>query len=155
MKYIKFPPESELWIYRDRTTAMLRRYFRLSVELGRLPSLLGREFFRARVTSYRMHSFEDAVIFVHDVENCLCKLDDLSRQLLGRIVLQEYRQDETARLLHCPRRRVVRKFPQALDALTGIFLARELLQILPCHSENGCQELQFKKLAASSSEDGK
>ena len=49
MKYIKFPPESELWIYRDRTTAMLRRYFRLSVELGRLPSLLGREFFsRAR-----------------------------------------------------------------------------------------------------------
>src|SRR5438876_933901 len=64
------PPESELWIYRDRTTAMLRRYFRLSVELGRLPSLLGREFFRARVTSYRMHSFEDAVIFVHDVENC-------------------------------------------------------------------------------------
>ena len=142
MKYIKFPPESELWIYRDRTTAVLRRCFRLSVELGRLPSLVGREFFRARVTSYRMHSFEDAVIFVHDVETCLGKLDELSRQLLGRIVLQEYRQDEAARLLHCSRRKVVRKFPEALDALTGIFLASELLQILPCHSEkNGCQEL--------------
>jgi hypothetical protein len=61
----------DLWLYRERTVALLKRYLRLSVEVGRLPSLLGREFFRARVTSYRMASFEDAVIFVHDVEHCL------------------------------------------------------------------------------------
>ena len=57
--------------YRGRTTALLRRYFRMSLDVGRLPSVLGREFFRARVTSYHVHSFEDVVILVHDVERCL------------------------------------------------------------------------------------
>src|SRR5258705_9881184 len=63
-------PEShgDLWLYRERTVGMLRRYMRLSVEVGRLPSLLGREFFRTRVTSYSASTFEDSVIFVHDVE---------------------------------------------------------------------------------------
>ena len=50
---------------------MLKRYARLSVEVGRLPSLLGREFFRTHVTSYTVTTFEDTVIFVHDVENSL------------------------------------------------------------------------------------
>jgi len=36
----------DLWLYREQTVKMLRRYMRLSVEVGRLPSLLGREFFR-------------------------------------------------------------------------------------------------------------
>ena len=44
----------DLWLYRDRTVALLRRYSRLSIEAGRLPSLLGREFFRTHVTSYRL-----------------------------------------------------------------------------------------------------
>jgi len=61
------PPEipegrSDLWLYRERTVMMLRRYMRLSVEVGRLPSLLGREFFRSRVTSYSASTFEDTVI---------------------------------------------------------------------------------------------
>jgi hypothetical protein len=38
--------EQERRIYRGRTVAMLRRYMRYSIETGRLPSLLGREFFR-------------------------------------------------------------------------------------------------------------
>src|SRR5450755_2465766 len=59
--------DPDLWLYRERTLGMLRRYQRLSVEVGRLPSLLGREFFRTRVTSYHAGTFEDAVIFVHDV----------------------------------------------------------------------------------------
>jgi hypothetical protein len=42
--------EMELWPYRRRTVALLRRYSRASIEVGRLPSLLGREFFRSRVT---------------------------------------------------------------------------------------------------------
>jgi hypothetical protein len=49
-----FGDDSDLWLYRDRTVGLLRRYMRLSVEVGRLPSLLGREFFRTRVTSYRV-----------------------------------------------------------------------------------------------------
>jgi len=33
--------EAELWLYRDRTMGLLRRYRRISIEVGRLPSLLG------------------------------------------------------------------------------------------------------------------
>ena len=122
---------ADLSLYRDRTAALLRRYFRLSVELGRLPSLLGREFFRTRVTSYRMHTFEDAVIFVHDVEHCLEALDAFSRSLLGRVVMQAYSQREAAILLRCSRRQVATRLPEALDRLTELFLACGLMDSLP------------------------
>ena len=52
----------DMWLYRERTVALLRRYSRISIEVGRLPSILGRELFRSKVTSYRMSSFEDGVI---------------------------------------------------------------------------------------------
>src|SRR2546421_12779243 len=58
--------DPELSLYRDYTIGMLRRYFRMSIELGRLPSILGREVFRAKVTSYRMKSFVDVVVLGHD-----------------------------------------------------------------------------------------
>ncbi|HMK31305.1 MAG TPA: sigma factor-like helix-turn-helix DNA-binding protein [Terriglobales bacterium] len=110
-----------------RTEACLRKYFRLSVELGRLPSLLGREFFRTRVTSYRMNDFEDAVIFAHDVERCLEKLDPENQRLIAWRVFQDYSQDETARMLGYSRKTVLRKYPEALDAVTALFLERGLL----------------------------
>ena len=69
----------DLWLYRDRTLSLLRRYLRLSVEVGRLPSLLGRELFRARITAYRVGTFEDAVIFVHDMERSLEQLGEFER----------------------------------------------------------------------------
>lgn len=118
--------------YRDRTRALLRRYFRMSIELGRLPSLVGREFFRSRVTSYRMHTFEDAVIFVHDTESCLERLDAFSQQLIARIVFQDYTVDETAALVGCGRRTVLRRYPRALDRLSELFLEAELLRPFPC-----------------------
>src|SRR5277367_2294179 len=65
--------EIDLWSYRSRTMALLRRYARASVEVGRLPSLLGREFFRSRVTSYSMRNFEDTMVFVTDMEHTLEK----------------------------------------------------------------------------------
>src|SRR5271157_6343599 len=95
--------EQERRVYRGRTVAMLRRYMRYSIETGRLPSLLGREFFRAKVTSYTVVTFEDRVIFVHDVEMCLERLDEFSRRVLSRVVLQEYEQEEAAHLLGCTR----------------------------------------------------
>ena len=61
----------ELCLYRQRTTALLRRYMQMALDTGRLPSLLGKELFRSKVSSYRMSTFEDAVIFVHDVDKCL------------------------------------------------------------------------------------
>jgi DNA-directed RNA polymerase specialized sigma24 family protein len=119
--------DPDLWLYREPTLGMLRRYQRLSVEVGRLPSLLGREFFRTRVTSYHAGTFEDAVIFVHDVGNGLAQLGGFEGRLIAKIALQEYTQNETARLLGCWRRTVGRRFPEALDQLTEIFLEGGLL----------------------------
>jgi hypothetical protein len=120
--------DPDLWFYRDRTIALLRRYLRLSIDIGRLPSLLGREFFRSRVSSYRVSTFEDAVIFVHDVERSIQHLDDFSQQLIARIVLQEYTEWEAAQLLHCSVRTIQRLLPDALDQLSAVFLNSSLLR---------------------------
>jgi predicted DNA-binding protein (UPF0251 family) len=135
--------DPDLWLYRDRTIGMLRRYYRPSIEVGRLPSLLGREFFRTRITSYTVSTFEDAVIFVHDVERVLDRLDTFDKKLIGKIVLQDYTQDEAARLLNCGRRTVVRRFPEAVDRITESFLEGGLLTRLPVTSSaapESCQE---------------
>jgi len=117
----------DLWPYRDRTVALLKRYARASVEVGRLPSLLGREFFRARVTSYSMASFEDVVIFVYDMEQALNKLGPLERKLLAMNLLEEYTQGEIARLLGCTRRWIEFRIPEAIDELSRILLECELM----------------------------
>jgi DNA-directed RNA polymerase specialized sigma24 family protein len=88
-------------LYRERTLGILRRYQGLSVEVGRLPSLLGREFFRTRVTSYHAGTFEDAVIFVHDVARGLDQLAEFERKVIAKIALQDYTQNETAQVLGC------------------------------------------------------
>ncbi len=125
-------PPPELSAYRDHTVALLRRYARLAVEVGRLPSLLGREFFRARVTSYRLTTFEEIVIFVHDIETCVEHLDGLKQQLIARIALEQYTYDEAACLLQVPRRTLVRRYLQAFDQLSDMFLQRKLLAPFDC-----------------------
>jgi len=143
--------DPDLWLYRERTISLLRRYFRLSIEVGRLPSLLGRELFRSKVTSYRMSSFEDAVIFVHDVERALEQLDPLSRQLVALIIFQDYSQDEAADALQCARRTVCRQFPEALDYISERFLTGGLLNRLPggVAVENSCQEGETAQFPAT------
>jgi hypothetical protein len=123
--------DPDLWLYRDRTVAILRRYMRLSIEVGRMPSLLGREFFRARVTSYKASTFEDSVIFVHDVERSLEELSEFEKKLIAKIVLQQYSQEEAGRLLGCGYRTVERLFPETLDRVSGILLRRGILTGLP------------------------
>lgn len=120
--------ERERRVYRARTVAMLRRYMRYSIETGRLPSLLGREFFRAKVTSYTVVTFEDRVIFVHDMERCLEKLDEFSRQIIARHILQEHDQAATGRLLNCTERTVRTYVPIALDLLSEILIDVGLLE---------------------------
>jgi DNA-directed RNA polymerase specialized sigma24 family protein len=116
-----------LWIYRQKTAAMLQRYFRLSLEVGRLPSVLGRECFRTRFNRRQNVSFEDAVIFVHDVERCLEKLDLFSQEVLVWVVLQGYSREEASRLLGCARRTISRHLPEALDRLSEILIEARLL----------------------------
>ena len=66
--------------YRKHTLALLHRYLRISMEIGRAPSALGRIVLRGRVSSYRLRTFEDGMIFVFDVEKALKRLDRLSRR---------------------------------------------------------------------------
>ena len=123
-------PKVQLAFYRKYTEGMLRRYVKMSLEAGRTPSLLGRELFRAKVTSYRVHSFEDVVIFVHDVEKCLAMLDQRQGDLIARIAMQEYSQGEAADLMGLSLRTVNGQYSQALDFLTQIFLDRKLMDPL-------------------------
>jgi len=126
---LNFDPD--LWLYRERTVALLRRYLQSSIEIGRLPSLLCRELFRSKVTAYHMSSFEDGVIFVHDVEHVLEQLSDFAKQMISIIIFQDYTRDEAADVLHCGRRTVCREFSLALDRVSELFLAGGLLNRLP------------------------
>lgn len=147
--------DPDLWLYRDRTAGLLWRYLRLSVEIGRLPSLLGREFFRTKVSPYSAQTFEDSVIFVHDVEACLDALDAADKIVIVMLGLEQYTQEEAARSLHCTQRTIARHYADALDHLSEIFLKREILHGLP--GKNGfpaqaCQEGESGDLLVSDSE---
>jgi Sigma-70, region 4 len=121
---------SGLAFYRKHTESMLRRYLYASIQVGRTPSILGDPVGRGFVSSRPIRTFEDAVIFVLDVERCLEKLGLLDRHLLSRIVLQEYTRAETAALLGISVRAIAYKLPQAVDRLTALLLEAGLL-ILP------------------------
>jgi hypothetical protein len=147
--------DPDLWLYRRRTIGLLRRYLRLSIAVGRMPSLLGREFFRGRVTSYKSATFEDSVIFVHDVERCLDKLNEFDKKLIAKIVLQEYSQEEAGRQLGCGLRQTARCYVEALDRVTETFLKRTLLTRFQCTKPNpqkSCQGGKSDEFPLSDSE---
>jgi|SRR5580658_10353118 Sigma-70, region 4 len=123
-------PLVSLAFYRKHTEKMLRRYLYASMQVGRAPSILGDPIARGWVSSRPVRTFEDAVIFVLDIENCLSQLGSLDRHMLCRIVIQEYTQAETASLLGMSVRTVSYKFPQAIDRLTEHLLRAGLL-LLP------------------------
>ena len=123
-------PKVELAFYRKYTEGMLRRYLRLSMQSGRVPSLLGRELFQGNVTSYRVHGFEDAVIFCYDVEKRLGRLQVMDQQLIKRITLQQYTQGEAAEMLGLSLRSCIRQYGHALDQLTELFLKARMLEPL-------------------------
>lgn len=125
----------DLWQYRRRTVGLLRRYLRFSLETGRLPSVMGREFFRAKMTSYSGSTFEDRVIFVRDVEMCLDRLKHWDRQLVARVILQEHDQFDAARMLHCGRATLQRRLYVVLDLLSEDFLRVRLLVAVPAAGE--------------------
>jgi hypothetical protein len=117
----------ELAFYRRYTEGMLRRYVRLSMAAGRVPSLLGRELFRGQVTSYRMHNFEDVVIFCHDMERVLDRMQPQHQDLLKRIGMQQYSQGEAAGVMGMSLAHLKRLYNEALDRLTQRLLEGNLL----------------------------
>lgn len=142
-------------IYRNHTVVLLRKYFRMSLEIGRMPSLLGGELFRAKVTTYQVHTFEDSVIFVHDMEQCLGKLDALSRLLIAKVVFQEFTREEIAAELRVHERHLRRRLLDGIDRLSRILLRARLLdtcygqasttQKKPPASESGTRILESRR----------
>jgi len=123
-------PVVSLGFYRKHTESLLRRYLYASMQVGRAPNILGDPIARGWCSSRPIRTFEDAVIFVLDVERCLNQLGSLDRMMISRIVLQEYTQAEAAILLGMGVRTISYKFPMALDRLTEKLLDSGLL-VLP------------------------
>ncbi|HUB19653.1 MAG TPA: hypothetical protein VL990_13520 [Acidobacteriaceae bacterium] len=120
-------PIEGLAFYRKHCVALLRRYLQTSLEIGRSPSLLSNVVLRGRVSSYRIRSFEDGMIFVLDVEKCLMRLDRVSRTVVARMALEDFTGAEAAILTGESLRSVVRIYHGALDRLTSNFLENGLL----------------------------
>lgn len=129
------PVTSPYAFYRKHTECLLRRYLYASLQVGRSPSLLDNPVDRGWASSRPVRCFEDAVIFVLDVERCLKRLEPAQRQLIDRITLQEYTYEEAAGLTGQSTRTVGYKYPRAVDQLTEILLEAELLN-LPAAEES-------------------
>ncbi len=123
-------PAASLAFYRRHTESLLRRYLYASMQVGRAPSILGDPIARGWASSRPVRTFEDAVIFVLDIEKCLGQIGWLDREMLSRIVLQDYTQAETAMMLGMSVRSISYKFASALDRLTEKVLDAGIL-VLP------------------------
>jgi Sigma-70, region 4 len=123
-------PATSLAFYRRHTERMLQRYLYASMQVGRAPSVLGDPVGRGWVSSRPIRTFEEALVFVLDVERCISRLEFLDRLLLSRIVLQAYTHEETAALLGMAVRTVSSRLGKALDRLTERLLETGLL-VLP------------------------
>jgi hypothetical protein len=124
----EFDPRPEILCYRGQTFAMVRHFFEISSQVGRLPSLLGREFFRARVSHRAIPSFEDQVVFVRDVELCFARLSEQHAEMITLVGLYSFSRDEVAEMLRCSKAWVNNHVAEALDALSEIFLQAGLLR---------------------------
>ena len=121
-------PRPEMLCFRGQTLAIMRHFFELSCQVGRLPSLLGREFFRARVSHHAIPSFEEQAVFVRDVELCLSRLSDEHAEMIALIGLYDFSRNEIATMLRCTKAWVNRRVAEAVDKLSEIFLQADILR---------------------------
>lgn len=116
---------------RVRTMGVLHRFFRTALLVGRMPSLLGREIFRSRATALPARAFEDAVVFVCDVERCLRNLEPLEQRLIAFCVLEDHSEWEAARQFQRSQSDVSRRLGHTLDLLHETFCRVGLLKRPP------------------------
>ena len=114
--------------FRGQTLAIVRHFFEIASQIGRLPSILGREFFRARVSHRGIPSFEDQAVFVHDVERALGRLTEADAEVVALVGLFQYSLDEVATMLGRSRSRVAQRYAASIDRLAEIFLQAGLLR---------------------------
>jgi hypothetical protein len=137
------PLEPHLAFYRKYTLALLRRYVRMSMEAGKVPSMIGQEMVR-KMSSYRVESFDDVVIFLADIDHCLEKLDLDQQHLIQRIALEEFTAKEVSAASGIDPRTIISRYRRALDRLTGFFLTAEILIPL-----KRCQEAKSVDIEAT------
>jgi DNA-directed RNA polymerase specialized sigma24 family protein len=70
------------------------------------------------------------------VEKCLDRLKSFDRQVVARVLLQEYDHESAARILQCTRRTLERRLPELIDELSESLLRSDLLERLPETKEN-------------------
>lgn len=114
--------------FRAQTLAIVRHFFEISSQIGRLPSILGREFFRSKVSHHGIPSFEEQAVFVHDVERALARLNARDLEVISLVGLHQYSLEEVSELLRLGRTTVVERFTEAVDTLAQIFLTAGLLR---------------------------
>ncbi len=121
-------PRPEMVCYRGQTLALVRHFFEISSQVGRVSSILGREFFRSRVSHHAIPSFEEQAVFVRDVDLCLGKLSEDHVEVVTLVGLYDFTHEEVAGMLRCSRSLVRRWFSEALDTLSEVFLEAGLLR---------------------------
>ena len=147
---------------RARTMLLLHRFFRTSLLVGRMPSLIGREIFRPSVRSVPARALEDAVVFVCDVERVLRGLESYDQRLIAFCILEDHSEWEAARVLHRSQVEVSRRLGEVLDLLHETFCRLGLIprpaNVLPSAAENpirphrlsgGKRELKTEKSKAA------
>ena len=123
-------PDASMKFYRKYTEALLRRYQRLSMQVGRSSGLLGREVMTGSVSHCKVAGFDDMIAFCVDLERCATRLHGRERELIRKIALQEYTYAEAAGLVGMPLRSAIRQYGQALDTLTEMLLECGMLHPL-------------------------
>jgi len=118
---------SDAMFFRSQTMAIVRHFYEIASQIGRLPSILGREFFRAKISHHAIPSFEEQVVFVHDVELALAKLSEQDAEVLALVGLFHCTLDDAAEMLGRSRRLVVERYADSIDKLAEIFLETGLL----------------------------
>lgn len=98
--------EPETICFRAQTISIVRHFFEISSQVP---------------------SFEDQAVFVHDIEHCLMKLNADHARMITMVGLYDFTRDEVAAMLRHCRSWVNRRYIEALDALTQIFLDANIL----------------------------
>jgi len=140
-------PADAIAAYRPYTRALLRRYFRVAVDIGRLPSILGGLCFRARVSSYKLNTFEDAVIFVHDIERVFDRVARHYMEIIAGVILLDHSLPEAALHLGITVQRAERRYGAALDALSTVLLEVGLLRPIFGQGTTEDQDISSEVLA--------
>ncbi len=114
--------------YRGQTLAIVRHFFEIASQIGRMPSIMGREFFRAKVSHHRIPSFEEQAVFVHDVERALARLNEADAEVIALVGLFHYSLGNVAVMLGRSRSGVARRYAGSIDRLAEMFLEAGLLR---------------------------